>query len=412
MKPYQAVPLALDFVRRNKMRASLTALGIVIGIASVVALVSSGQAAQRSVVSQINSLGPDLVFVLPFPPVRVRRLQGPPAIARAGAVGSLTLQDAYAIRDSVPGIDGVAPELQANVPVSSGETRLEARVLGTSADYETIRNARVREGRFFSRREESLGQNLAVIGPDIAAQLGAAGRPGGEITIGRRPFRIVGVLEPRGQMGGVNLDEMVVVPAPAAKSLLLGDDRVIVISVSVRGGADSPQGKATVERIAAVIRQRHNIQPGQTDDFNITTQSDILDTARSITTILTVLLAAIASISLLVGGIGVMNIMLVSVTERTREVGLRKAVGAKRRDILLQFLAESVGLTVAGGAVGVALGSAAAVAIIRAMELTGGASLTAVAMAFLVSAAVGIFFGVYPAAKAARLEPIEALRYE
>ena len=412
MKPYQAVPLAIDFVRRNKMRAALTALGIVIGIASVVALVSSGQAAQQSVVSQINSLGPDLVFVLPFPPVKVRRLQGPPAIARAGVVGSLTLQDAYAIRDSIPGIQGVAPEMQANVPVSSGETRLEARVLGTSADYATIRNAKVREGRFFSRREEQLGQNLAVIGPDIASQLGAAGRPGGEITIGRRPFRIIGVLAPRGQMGGVNLDEMVVVPAPAAKALLLGDDRVIVISVSVQGGADSPQGKLTVGRIAALIRQRHNIQPGQTDDFNIATQGDILETARSITTILTVLLGAIASISLLVGGIGVMNIMLVSVTERTREIGLRKAVGARRRDILLQFLSESVGLTVVGGLIGIALGSVAALAIIRAMELSGSASLSAIAMAFLVSAAVGIFFGVYPATKAAKLEPIEALRYE
>jgi putative ABC transport system permease protein len=412
VKPYQAVPLAIDFVRRNKMRAALTALGIVIGIASVVALVSSGQAAQQSVVSQINSLGPDLVFVLPFPPVKVRRLQGPPAIARAGVVGSLTLQDAYAIRDSIPGIKGVAPEMQANVPVSSGETRLEARVLGTSADYATIRNAKVREGRFFSRREEQLGQNLAVIGPDIASQLGAAGRPGGEITIGRRPFRIIGVLAPRGQMGGVNLDEMVVVPAPAAKALLLGDDRVTVISVSVQGGADSPQGKVTVGRIAALIRQRHNIQPGQTDDFNIATQGDILETARSITTILTVLLGAIASISLLVGGIGVMNIMLVSVTERTREIGLRKAVGARRRDILLQFLSESVGLTVVGGLIGIALGSVAALAIIRAMELSGSASLSAIAMAFLVSAAVGIFFGVYPATKAAKLEPIEALRYE
>jgi putative ABC transport system permease protein len=412
VKPYQAVPLAIDFVRRNKMRAALTALGIVIGIASVVALVSSGQAAQQSVVSQINSLGPDLVFVLPFPPVRVRRLQGPPAFARAGVVGSLTLQDAYAIRDSIPGIQGVAPEMQANVPVSSGETRLEARVLGTSADYATIRNAKVREGRFFSRREEQLGQNLAVIGPDIASQLGAAGRPGGEITIGRRPFRIIGVLAPRGQMGGVNLDEMVVVPAPAAKALLLGDDRVMMISVSVQGGADSPQGKVTVGRIAALIRQRHNIQPGQTDDFNIATQGDILETARSITTILTVLLGAIASISLLVGGIGVMNIMLVSVTERTREIGLRKAVGARRRDILLQFLSESVGLTVVGGLIGIALGSIAALAIIRAMELSGSASLSAIAMAFLVSAAVGIFFGVYPATKAAKLEPIEALRYE
>jgi putative ABC transport system permease protein len=213
-------------------------------------------------------------------------------------------------------------------------------------------------------------------------------------------------------MGGVNLDEMVVVPAPAAKALLLGDDRVTVISVSVQGGADSPQGKVTVGRIAALIRQRHNIQPGQTDDFNIATQGDILETARSITTILTVLLGAIASISLLVGGIGVMNIMLVSVTERTREIGLRKAVGARRRDILLQFLSESVGLTVVGGLIGIALGSVAALAIIRAMELSGSASLSAIAMAFLVSAAVGIFFGVYPATKAAKLEPIEALRYE
>lgn len=412
MKFYQAIPLAVEFVRRNKMRASLTALGIVIGIASVVALVSSGQAAQRSVIGQINSLGPDLVFVLPFPPVRVRRLQGPPAIARAGSVGSLTLQDAYAIRDYVPGIRGVAPELHANVPVTSGDVRLQGRVLGTTADYETIRNAKVTAGRFFSGREERLGQNLAVVGPDIASQLGPAGVPGGEITIGSRPFRIVGVLAPRGIMGGVNLDEMVIVPAPAAKALLVGDDRVVVISVSVAGGGTSAQGRAAIERINALLRSRHNIQPGGTDDFNITTQEDILETVQSITTIMTVLLVAIASISLLVGGIGVMNIMLVSVTERTREIGLRKAVGARRRDILLQFLSESVGLTLVGGVLGVLLGSAAAVAIVRSMELEGGASAVAILMAFLVSAAVGIFFGVYPAHKASKLEPIEALRYE
>jgi putative ABC transport system permease protein len=412
VKFYQAFPLAAEFVRRNKMRASLTALGIVIGIASVVALVSSGQAAQRSVVGQINSLGPDLVFVLPFPPVRVRRLQGPPPIARAGSVGSLTLADANAIRDSVPGLNGVAPELHANVPVTSGDIRLQARVLGTTADYETIRNAQLREGRFFSSREEGLGQNLAVIGPDIASQLGPAGVPGGEITVGRRPFRIIGVLAPRGIMGGINLDEMVIVPAPAAKSLLVGDDRVVVISVSVKGGGSTPQGKAAIERMTALLRSRHNIQPGGTDDFNITTQADILETAQSITTIMTVLLGAIASISLLVGGIGVMNIMLVSVTERTREIGLRKAVGAKRRDILLQFLSESVGLTLVGGIFGVVLGSAAAVAIVRSMDLQGGASPAAIVMAFLVSAAVGVFFGVYPAHKASKLEPIEALRYE
>ncbi|MER3454005.1 MAG: hypothetical protein C4318_02455 [Acidimicrobiia bacterium] len=412
MRFYQAVPLAVDFVRRNKMRAALTALGIVIGIASVVALVSSGQAAQRSVIGQISSLGPDLAFILPFPPVKVRRLQGPPAIARAGSLGSLTLQDAYAIRDSVPGLRGVAPEIQANVPVTSGDVRLQARVLGTTAEYETIRNAKVTAGRFFSSREERLGQNLAVIGPDIASQLGPAGVPGGEITIGSRPFRIVGVLGARGTMGGVNLDEMVIVPAPAAKALVVGDDRVVVISVSVAGGGTSPQGKATLERIAALLRSRHNIQPGSTDDFNITTQEDILQTAQSITTIMTVLLGAIASISLLVGGIGVMNIMLVSVTERTREIGLRKAIGARRRDILLQFLAESVGLTVVGGIVGVLIGSVAAVAIVRSMELQGGASPMAISMAFIVSAAVGIFFGVYPAYKASKLEPIEALRYE
>ncbi len=412
MKLYQALPLAADFVRRNKMRATLTALGIVIGIASVVALVSSGQAAQRSVVDQISSLGSDLVFVLPFPPVRVQGFRGPPSFARAGSVGSLTLADAEAIKDRVPGLDGVAPELHANVDVTSGDVRLQARVLGTTADYESVRNATLTQGRFFSSREERQGQNLAVIGPDIASQLGPAGVPGGEITIGRRPFRIIGVLAPRGILGGVNLDEMVIIPAPAAKALVVGDDRVVVISVSISGGEDSPQGKAAVARIKALLRSRHNIQPGSTDDFNIATQSDILETVRSITTIMTVLLGAIASISLLVGGIGVMNIMLVSVTERTREIGLRKAVGARRRDILLQFISESVGLTVAGGAVGVLLGSAAAVAIIRSMELGGGASITAIAMAFLVSAAVGIFFGVYPAYKAARLEPIEALRYE
>lgn len=412
MKFYQAFPLAAEFVRRNKMRASLTALGIVIGIASVVALVSSGQAAQRSVVGQIRSLGPDLVFVLPFPPVQVRRFQGPPSIARAGSVGSLTLSDAYAIKESVPGLDGVAPELYGDLPVTSGDVRLQARVLGTTADYQVIRNAQVREGRFFSDREEGLGQNLAVIGPDIASQLGPAGVPGGEITVGRRPFRIIGVLAPRGILGGVDLDEMVVIPAPAAKSLLGGYEKVVVISVSVKGGETSPQGRAAVERMTTLLRSRHNIQPDATDDFNIATQADILETVRSITTIMTALLGAIASISLLVGGIGVMNIMLVSVTERTREIGLRKAIGARRRDILLQFLAESVGLTLAGGVFGVLLGSAAAIAIVRSMELEGGASPTAIVMAFMVSAAVGIFFGVYPAHKAAKLEPIEALRYE
>lgn len=412
MKLRHLFPLAAEFLRRNRVRAALTALGIVIGISSVVALVSAGTAARASITSQINSLGPNLMFVTPGAPTRRTVGFRPPPVARAGALGTLTLADAEAIKSSIPGLEGVAPELGAAVPVTSAGVKLNATVTGTTADYQAVRNARAREGGFFTARQEELGLNVAVVGSDVAAELGQRGRVGSEIELGNRPFVIVGILEPRGQVGGQSLDGAIFVPARAAKAMLVGDDRVRLISVSVAPGQSESASEEIRGAIGALLRYRHRLAPGAGDDFSMSTQSDLLATAESITGILTVLLGSIAGISLLVGGVGVMNIMLVSVRERTREIGLRKAVGARRRDILLQFVTEAVLLTVAGGVIGIGLGSLGAMAIAGAMDLEGGVSASAVIVAFFVSAAVGLFFGVYPATRAASLEPIQALRYE
>lgn len=418
MRLAQVLPLSIEFLRRNKLRASLTALGIVIGIASVVALVSAGAAAQQSITSRLNALGPNLVFVLPGAPTNQRRFPfggggGQAAFARPSSSGSLTLEDADAIRQQVKGIDGVAPELNVSTPVSIGGNQIQASVLGTSSDYAHVRNAKPANGDFFNGRQEELGMNLAVIGSDVAAGLGQNEAVGSEITLGNRPFKVIGVLEPRGQVGGRNLDSLVLIPAQTARALVTGNNRAGLIDVSITGGADSPQGQQTMDEITTLLRNRHQILPGAVEDFNMSSQADLVQTAQAATTILTILLGAIAGISLLVGGIGVMNIMLVSVRERTREIGLRKALGARKRDILLQFLAEAVVLTIFGGAIGVLLGSLGAIGITSAiLNGQGGPSMMAVVVAFVVSGAVGLFFGVFPANRAAALDPIVALRYE
>jgi putative ABC transport system permease protein len=408
MTLWQSFLEALESLSSNKMRSALTILGIVIGVAAVIAMVSVGRGAQNTITDSIQGIGTNLLFVIRGGAEDVRNPK------------PITLGDAEAIADpfQAPSVGAVAPALQGSAEITFGGESTTTSLMGVTPDYAYVRNYQVAEGEFITE-EHMLGQaSVVLLGPEVAKTLfgRTEGLVGETVRIEGQPFRVIGVLESKGGSGFSNVDDQAFVPFSTAQARLIRRstrDRVDMLIVSA---VDAESVPAASEEIAKILRSRHRTAIGA-DDFTILTQEDFLDVAGTITNVLTIFLGGIAAISLLVGGIGIMNIMLVSVTERTREIGLRKAVGAHKSDILIQFLTESSVLSLIGGLIGIALGWAIAmivgqIANANDAPINPTIGLDIVLIATIFSTAVGLFFGLYPANRAANLEPVEALRYE
>jgi putative ABC transport system permease protein len=405
MSLFELVRLALSRLWVNRLRAALTMLGVIIGVASVVALVSVGQGATSGVTARLQGLGTNLLTVNPG-----RILQG----ATRGAAGSattLTQEDAAALAQ-LAGVAAVAPEVEIQGLVVAGNQNTTTGIVGTTADWATVRAYSLWQGSFLTPAAVERGLRVAVLGATTADDLGLGPAAiGSELSINGLPFRLVGILQPKGASGALNLDDLVVIPITTARHYFVGGDAVRTIGISVSSADAMDTVRAEVQ---TTLEERHqiNVAAGQSDDFTILDQAQLLQTVSSVTTTLTLLLAGIASISLVVGGIGIMNIMLVSVRERTREIGIRKAVGARNRDILFQFLVEALTLSVAGGLVGIVIGILASAGIGAAAGWGLVVSPLTPIVALVFSLAVGMVFGVWPARQAARVDPVVALRYE
>jgi len=400
--------IAFRALRRNKMRSVLTALGIIIGVAAVIAMTAVGNGAKAQVEGQIASLGQNVILIFSGSFTANGMRSG------WGSAGTLKIEDAEAIRREIPQVTLVSPEVRSSAQVAAGNQNWFTQVLGQSEEYFDLRQWPFREGVPFTAQDVRQANKVAVIGKTVADFLFGSASPLGEtIRIRNVPFTVVGVLAPKGlSLMGTDQDDVVIIPYSSAMKRVTGRSRTSGIrSISVQ--VDSSESLVPAqEQIISLLRQYHNIRPGKEDDFTVRNQQEISDMATSTARVMTVLIGAIASTSLLVGGIGIMNIMLVSVTERTREIGIRIAVGAHGRDILLQFLIEAVTLSSMGGVIGILLGMGGSKLLSNFAGWPTLVSPSSVVVAFLFSAAVGVFFGFYPARKASNLDPIEALRYE
>ncbi|MGE5262405.1 MAG: ABC transporter permease [Acidobacteriota bacterium] len=410
MNILESARIALRSLSANKLRSGLTMLGIIIGVMAVIAMLSIGRGAQAAITNQINSIGTNLLYVRPGAPVQggVR--------AAEGSAATLTLEDGQAL-DGLPGVVAVSPEVDSFGQLAYLGNNANGRIIGVTPEYLDTLNGSVADGEFISSANVTARSAVTVLGAQIATQLYDTASPVGQsVRINGQTFRVIGVMQAKGGTGFLNQDTQVFVPITTAMSRLSrggqfrGGNSVNVLNVKI---TDTSIQDSVIQDIGDVLRQRHRVQ--FQDDFNIQSQQDILNTANQVTGTLTLFLGGVAAISLIVGGIGIMNIMLVSVTERTREIGLRKAVGARKRDILAQFLTEATVLSLSGGIIGIIFGALIARLI---SNLPGNTTFTTVVdldsilLAVLFSAGIGLFFGSYPANRAASLHPIDALRYE
>jgi len=407
MKTWAIFKVAIGALGRNKLRSALTMLGIIIGVGAVIAMVSIGQGAQVMVQDQIRSIGTNVLFVWPG------SLSSGGVHMGAGAARTLTEADVQVIEREIPLVAAASPIVRSSGQLVAGDQNWFTQVQGTNEKFPAIKDWPVTDGNFFESGQVRDAARVLVLGKTAADNLFPGQEPVGQmVRIGNLPFRVIGVLQPKGQsLMGQDQDDTAVSPYTTVQKQLLGQKIPNVNSIMISCVSPKATG-LTQARIESLLRQRHRIGAGQPDDFNVRNMTDVAETADETNRVMTLLLGSIAAVSLIVGGIGIMNIMLVSVTERTREIGIRMAIGARPGYIRMQFLTESVALSLMGGLVGVAVGAGLAVGISRVLGWPTLVSALSVMVAFGFASLIGVFFGYYPAHKAAALDPIEALRFE
>ena len=394
--------LALRELRRNVLRSFLTMLGIIIGVSAVIILVTLGGGATKQVTEQISSLGSNLIVVTPG------KMMGP---GQSSGAAPFKIADAEALEHALHYLNGVAPASTTSCPAINGSENWTTAVTGSTPSYFTVTNHSIQEGRIFTEGEERQGASVCVIGETVREKLFGKQDPiGSKIRLKKLSCEVIGLLKSKGQSTmGTDQDDLVVVPLRTFQRRIAGNENVNIIQISVKDGVSSDRAKRD---IAYEMRSRRHLSANEEDNFNVMDLKEIANMLSGTTRVLTALLSAVAAVSLLVGGIGIMNIMLVSVTERTREIGTRMAIGALEREVLLQFLVEAIVLSSFGGIIGIVLAIVASIGLASLMSMPLVINVTSIVVAFLFSAAVGVVFGFFPARKAAQLDPIEALRHE
>jgi putative ABC transport system permease protein len=404
MNVLESLSVALESLAANKMRAALTMLGIIIGVSAVITMLALANGASSRMMKRIQQMGTNVLTVMPGQS-RTGAISG-----GMGSMETLTLEDSAAIIEKCPAIGRVAPQVQSNAQAKFGNKNTNTTILGTTSGYLSIRNYRISKGRFLRTRDTTSVRKVAVIGPTTAKNLFGKMTPvGKKITIKGIQFEVVGVTVAKGTGGFSDPDDQIIVPVSTAMQRLFGMQHIRTINAQARTMKEMDHATSQITRL---LRKRHRIAEGGDDDFVVRNQADMMEMANEASKIFTLLLGGIASVSLLVGGIGVMNIMLVSVTERTREIGIRKALGARSRDIQWQFLVEALVLSMTGGVAGILIGMIASWLVTKATGLDASVSVGSVLLSFGFAALVGVFFGYYPARTASLLDPIESLRYE